>query len=143
MCGGNSMMIDPYAHPQHMKVVNHLLYVWSGCEKHSTWVWSLNHCRKALLRAPSSDSGFQPTSQIWTGQCGCNDMMMMTDPYAHPQHMKVVKHLLYDWSGCESIPHEFGAPTNMHNKGFIQHQAVMQDFSRLPKLGLTCVVETA
>ena len=46
-----------------------------------------------LHTAPSSDPGFQPTSQIWTGQCGGNGMM--TDPYAHPQHMKVAKHLIY------------------------------------------------
>jgi hypothetical protein len=37
-------MMDPYPHPQHMKVVNHLSYVWSGCENQSMWVWSLNHC---------------------------------------------------------------------------------------------------
>jgi hypothetical protein len=30
----------PYPHPQHLKVVNHLVYicVWSGCECHSMWV---------------------------------------------------------------------------------------------------------
>ena len=44
-----------------------------------------------------SESGFQLTSQIWANKCGCNGMMM--DPYAHPQHMKVVKHLSYDWRG--------------------------------------------
>ena len=27
-CGGNGMMMDPYPHPQHMKVVNHLPYIW-------------------------------------------------------------------------------------------------------------------
>ena len=52
---------------------------------------------QTLHSAPSSDAGFQPTSQIWTGQCGVNGMI--TDPYPHPQHMKVVKHLVYVWSG--------------------------------------------
>ena len=27
---------DPYPHPQHMKVVKHMLYVWSGRGTHST-----------------------------------------------------------------------------------------------------------
>jgi hypothetical protein len=32
-----------------MKVVKHLLflYVWSGCENHSMWVWSLTHFTRA------------------------------------------------------------------------------------------------
>ena len=46
-CDGNSLMMNPYLHPQHMKVVKHMLYVWSGCGKHSTWVWSLNQCTRA------------------------------------------------------------------------------------------------
>ena len=46
-----------------------------------------------LLSAPSSDPGFRPTCQIWTGKCGGNGMMM--DPYPHPQQMKVVNHLAY------------------------------------------------
>jgi hypothetical protein len=38
-CGGNSMMMDPYPHPQHMKVVNHLSHVWSGSgNQHFMWV---------------------------------------------------------------------------------------------------------
>ncbi len=41
----------PYPHPQHMKVVTHLVYVWSGCGNHSMWVWSLNHCTRASFSA--------------------------------------------------------------------------------------------
>ena len=37
---------------------------------------------------PSSDPGFQPTSQIWTEKSGGNGLRM--DPYPHPLHMKVV-----------------------------------------------------
>jgi hypothetical protein len=50
-CDGNGMMTDLYPHPQHMKVVNHLLYVWSGCGRHSKWVWSLNQCTRASFSA--------------------------------------------------------------------------------------------
>ena len=57
---GNNMMTNPYPHPQHMKCVKHLSYVWSGGGNHSTWVWSLKHCTRAAL-VPSSDPGFQLT----------------------------------------------------------------------------------
>ena len=48
-CGGNGMMMDPYPHPQHMKVVNHLSYVWSGSGNHLMWVHGLNHSRMASI----------------------------------------------------------------------------------------------
>jgi hypothetical protein len=37
-CGGIGMMMVPYAHPQHMKVVKHLSYVWRGSGDHFMWV---------------------------------------------------------------------------------------------------------
>ena len=52
MCGGNDcMMTDPCPHPLHVTIVNHLVYVWSGCGNHSMWVWSLNHCTRASFGA--------------------------------------------------------------------------------------------
>ena len=39
----NSVRADPYAHPQHIKVLKHFVYIWHGCGMHSKWVWSLNH----------------------------------------------------------------------------------------------------
>ena len=50
-CGGNGMMMHPYPHPLHMKIVNHLSYVWSGCGNQSMWVWSLNHCTRTSFGA--------------------------------------------------------------------------------------------
>ena len=44
MYGGNGMMVDLSAHPLHMNILKHLLYVWSRCENHSMWVWNLNQC---------------------------------------------------------------------------------------------------
>jgi hypothetical protein len=35
-CGGTGMMMAPYAHPLHMKVVNQRLYVICGCGNHSS-----------------------------------------------------------------------------------------------------------
>ena len=46
-CGPNCMMPDPYPNPQHMKVVNHLVYVWIGYGNHSMWVWNINHSTRA------------------------------------------------------------------------------------------------
>ena len=43
-CLNNEVVMDPYAHPLHMKVVKHLVYVWYGCVIHSGWVMSLNAC---------------------------------------------------------------------------------------------------
>jgi hypothetical protein len=37
-CGGNGMMTDPSAHPQHTKVAKHLAYIYHGCGNHSRWV---------------------------------------------------------------------------------------------------------
>ena len=53
-----------------------------------------------LHLVPSSDLGFCPTFQIWADKHG--DNVMKTDPYPHPQHMKIVKHLVYVWSGYEN-----------------------------------------
>jgi len=33
----------PYAHPQHIKVVKHLLYIYHWCEMNMGWVYSLKH----------------------------------------------------------------------------------------------------
>ncbi len=39
----NSVRVRPYAHPQHMKVLNHFLYIQYGCGMQSGMVYSLNH----------------------------------------------------------------------------------------------------
>jgi hypothetical protein len=52
---------------------------------------------QCLHLVPSSDPGFLLISQIQTNKSGGDGMMM--DPYAYPQHMKVVKHLSYVWRG--------------------------------------------
>jgi hypothetical protein len=35
--------VDPYAHPQHLKVLKHFVYIQYGCGMHSMGVCSLNH----------------------------------------------------------------------------------------------------
>jgi hypothetical protein len=39
----NVVRTHPYAHPQHMKAVKHLSYVWHRCAINLDWVYSLNH----------------------------------------------------------------------------------------------------
>ena len=39
----NSVRVYPYAHPQHMKVLNHFLYIQYRCGMQSVVVYSLNH----------------------------------------------------------------------------------------------------
>ena len=39
----NSVRVHPYAHPQHIKVLNHFPYIQYGCGMQSGMVYSLNH----------------------------------------------------------------------------------------------------
>ena len=39
----NSVRMHPYAHPQHMKVLKHIVYFQYGCGMQSVMVYSLNH----------------------------------------------------------------------------------------------------
>jgi len=38
-----SIRMHPYAHPQHLKVQRHFVYIQYGCGMQSMGVWSLNH----------------------------------------------------------------------------------------------------
>jgi hypothetical protein len=38
-----SVRVHPYAHPQHMKVLKHFIYMQYGCGMQSVVVYSLNH----------------------------------------------------------------------------------------------------
>ncbi len=39
----SSVRVHPYLHPQHIKVLNHFVYIWYGCGMPSEAVCSLNH----------------------------------------------------------------------------------------------------
>jgi len=39
----NSVMVHPYAHPQHMKLLKHFIYIQYGCEMQSVVAHILNH----------------------------------------------------------------------------------------------------
>ena len=53
--------MQPYAHPQLLKVLKHLLYVWYGCGMHFARFYSLNqHCIVAWF-PHLNHLGFEPT----------------------------------------------------------------------------------
>ena len=100
-CGSNSRMIDPYSHPQHMKVVNDLVYVWSRClGSIPCGFWASTTAPWDHLCAHRQWHRSQLTSQIWANKFVGN--CMMTDPYPQEQNTKVVYDLVYVWSGCGS-----------------------------------------
>ena len=89
--GGNGMKTDPYyPHQNHMKVVNHLLYVWSGSVYHSMWVKATTISWQYHL-VFSRYQRFQWTSHLWADKSWCHGMK--TDQHPHPQHRKFINHL--------------------------------------------------
>jgi len=84
----NSVMLHPYAHPQHMKVLNHFLYIQYRCGMQSVVVYSLNHDTTM-----SYGIHLTPVSLIWPSPAHRYNSVRV-HPYAHPQHMKVLKHFL-------------------------------------------------
>jgi hypothetical protein len=60
----NSVRMHPYAHPQHIKVLKHFVYIWYGSGTHSKWVWSLNHDLTISLRL-NHTSTFLKSNPTW------------------------------------------------------------------------------
>ena len=154
-------MIDPYPHPLQMKVVKCHVYVWKRSGIHSMWVWSLfNQCIMASLSTkqwPRISANFPNLdNQVWWQRLDDGSISPST-AYEGCQTPCICMEGM--WEPC---PCGFGASTNrkcmekkwdpfhvgleplqpMHN-GFIQHQAVTQDFSQLPKSGQSSVVAAA
>ena len=78
----NSVPGDPYAHPQHSKVMaKHFVYIWYGCGMQSVLVWSLIHTLPASKH---------------------NTVRM--DPWAHPKLDKRLKQFDSIWYGCGMQP---------------------------------------
>ena len=60
--------------------------LWVGLKTHC-------YCNGMVYSLAVTHEGFRLISQIWDSTCRENEVVM--DPYAHPLHMKVVKHLVY------------------------------------------------
>jgi hypothetical protein len=91
----NTLRVDPYAHQQHVKVLKHFAYISYGCGIHSTGGLSLNHGITSSLRLSSTPKSWKSTPDLhWRNT-------LRVDPYAHPQHSKVLKHFAYICNDCE------------------------------------------
>jgi hypothetical protein len=122
-----------------MKVVKHLLYVWSGCENHTMRLLSPNHCTKASFSTkqwPGILADFpNPDQPVWW-QWHDDGSISPSTAYEGCQTPFIC--LEWMWEPY----HEAFEPQPLH-KHFIQHQAVTRDFSRLPKIRLTCLLVMA
>jgi hypothetical protein len=134
-------MTDPYPHPLHMKVVNHLAYVWDGSWEPFYVGLEPQPMHKGSFYTHQQTKISADFPKLWPTSVVVSHNMM-TDPYPHPLHMKVVNHLAYVWDGCghhsmwvcsiiQCIKSSFGAK---------QQTKISADF---PKLQLTWVVVTA
>ena len=85
----NSVRADPYAHPQHSKVLKRCVYIWHGCGMHSKWVWSFNHDITTSLRLRPAPIFLNSTPNLHRPNS------VRAHPYAHPHHIKVLKHFVY------------------------------------------------
>ena len=90
----NSVRAHTYVHPQHIKVLKHCVYTWHGCGMHSKCVWSLNHDITTSLGLGLSPIFLKSTPDLHRPN------IVRADPYAHPQHIKVLKRCVYMWHGC-------------------------------------------
>jgi hypothetical protein len=91
----NSVRVHPYGHPQHIKVLKHCVYICHGCGKQSVWVFSLNHDITTSLGLGLSSIFLKSTPAP-----ALQRNSVRVHPYAHPQHIKVLKHFVNIWHGC-------------------------------------------
>jgi len=91
----HSVRVHPYTHPLHplhMKVLNHFIRIQCGCGMQSMVVYSLNHTTTSF--GPRLTLLFQNLAPT------CTDNSARMHAYAHPLHMKVLKHFVYFQNGC-------------------------------------------
>ena len=89
-----SIRMHPYAHPQHLKVLKHFLYIQYGCGMQSMGVCSLNNDTSNIIQAwpyPIFPKTHPHLHMYYS---------IRMHPYAHPQHLKVLKHFVYIQYGC-------------------------------------------
>jgi hypothetical protein len=86
--------VCPYTHPQLLKVLKHYAYICHGWRMQSLGIWSLNRdltTSLGLSHAPIF-------RKIHPHPYGRNSVRV--HPYAHPLHLKVLKHFVYFQYGC-------------------------------------------
>jgi hypothetical protein len=98
----SSIGVDKYAHPLHVKVLKHFIYIQYECRMQSTGVWSLNHYITTSLRLSPTLIFLNSTPDLHRHYCIRVDPYahVRVKPYAHPQQIKVLKHFIYVQYGC-------------------------------------------
>jgi hypothetical protein len=92
-----SIRMHSYAHPQDLKVLKHCVYIQYGygCGMHLMGVCSLNHdTTTSLLGHTPFSQKFHPHLHMYYS------IRMNPYAYAHPQHLRVLKHFVYIQYGC-------------------------------------------
>ncbi len=122
----NSVRVHPYAYPQHMKVLKHFSYIKYECGKHQWWsmVSTLSSCHHfivAMLTLICHNLG---------NLHRCNSVRV--HPFAYPQHMKVLRHILCIQYGCGKQSVVFYSLNNVIMSSFQSHTD-----PNLPKSGPT------
>jgi hypothetical protein len=83
----NSVSVHPYAHPQHMKVLEHFISNMDvGCSQR--WFTASTMTPQCNL-----GSALPQFSKMWPSPAQIYSVRV--HPYAHPQHVKVLKHFIY------------------------------------------------
>jgi len=75
-----------------MKVLEHFVYFQNGCRIQSVEAYSLNH-------DTTTSFGLHLTPIFQNLAPTCTDNSERVHPYAHPQHMKVLEHVVYFQNG--------------------------------------------
>jgi hypothetical protein len=91
---------------KHMNVLKQLVHAWKGCGNHSMWVCGLNKCTMTSFVTQLQPKNFAKFFKFRAIMCGGSGMAV--DPWAHPQHMNGLKHIVY------VNPCGFGASTKAH-----------------------------
>jgi hypothetical protein len=83
-----------FIHPQHIKVLKHFIYIQYECGMQSTGAFSLNHHIKTSLQLSPTPIFLHSTHHLH------RHSSIRVDKYAHPLHVKVLKHFTYIQYGC-------------------------------------------
>ncbi len=85
----NSVRMDSFAHSQHIKVLEYFVYTWYECGMQSMGVGSLNHHITTSLWLSPTPIFLKSIPNLYRHN------IVRVDPYAHSQHIKVLKHFMY------------------------------------------------
>ena len=120
-----------YAHPQHIKVLKHFVYIQYGCGIQSEASCSLNH-------DTTTSFGFGHTAIFQNlAPTPHRYYSVRVNPYARSQHIKVLKHIVYIQYGCGM---QSGASCSLNHDtpasfGFA-HTPIFQNLAPTPLTGI-------